>query len=243
MTFLVPVYKGKGMNEGEMGPRIAAQFPDSTVITVYNGVTADEVPELPSPYKPVWSSPGLRSALEAGYAAYTKDGTTQPLVRTDSDEHPIERFEELADEAFQTNHLVVGNLTYGERPDLMPTGSADEAAQRIWEVMYGQATCDRAIVGCAHGLLVFPSPDVCKTILEHAKPVLEMVDLEAGQKVQWGHDGLMILAAVAAGIRVKVVPIRATEPRNRPSAKIADQFKAHYAIVKMAERLYPRVLG
>lgn len=228
------------MNPGELGPRLAERFPGSGIIAVFNGVEPQDVPELEAPFQAIWSEKGLRSVLEAGYDQYIRNGDG-PLVRTDSDEHPMDCFEGLAKRAVETDGLVVGNLVYYD--ETMPPQSLDALAQLIWGEMYGQASRGKAPVGNAHGLLVFSSPAVCQRVLEAAKPILARADEANGGPVQWGHDGLMILAAVVAGIQVEVFPIMGTEVRNRNVAKIFDQFKRHFSIVEAAIRTYPDQLG
>lgn len=241
VSFVVPVFRGAGMGEGELGHRLASEYPDSTIIAVYNGLPAEETPNLPAPFWPVWSQAGLRSALEVGYQAYVNQGKEQPLIRSDSDEHPSDRFGELAELALQTNGLVVGDLIYSD--ELMPPETPEHLAYQIWQVMYGEVTRGAATVGNAHGLLILPSPAICRKLLETARPILDRADRQAGEPVQWGHDGVMIMAAVAAGVPLSVIPIQAREIRNRTENKILAQFRRHFLIARMAASVYPDRLG
>ncbi|HSX42274.1 MAG TPA: hypothetical protein VLE93_02905 [Candidatus Saccharimonadales bacterium] len=229
------------MEEGGLCRRLASQFPSSRIIAVYNGVETEAVPNQESPFFPTWSQPGLREALVSGYNTYVHGGYNGPLVRTDSDEHPPAEFPRLVQHAKEINGLVIGDLRYDE--DLMATESPDGLAQQIWLEMYGQATRGKAPVGNAHGLQVFASPSVCHEVLLAAWSILKAADTSALERIQWGFDGILILAAVAAGVPLEIVPIAGTSERNRSTAKIMDQYKKHSLVLRAAAQIYPDQLG
>ena len=216
---------------------------DFTFMPIVNGGTLSEmesVVNLLSPaFHPIISeSKGLTQVLLDGYrklvSLHADHGAihdTSMIVRMDTNEHPIELITALVE-------LSRGNLAiYGRKLD-GENASVEEinANNFLWPKTYEAFTNERLSLSNTHGFQAF---DV-KT-LENILPVVEKIIFETeaiiGEKLSWGMDAIMALAAVSQRLYSGQFFYYINEMRSRPKEKIDEQFRNHINLLIVARKI------
>lgn len=187
---------------------------------------------------------GLAGALRAGYdTAVLCGGSEETIVRLDTAEHPICKIRDLC-RALEEKRadMVIGDLDFSHSSNGLIYGSADEVMHRdVFPELYGQTSGGKLRLSCAHGFQLFRGKNVLRCVLDKAMLIHAEVERARGEEVSWGFDGMIALGAIAAGLNVKVVPVPAMSPRNRPREKIAKQFADALSVCRAFDKL--KLLG
>lgn len=243
VVVMFPDYRGEG-SLGGFGGRILTVMPNAIVVPVLNGLPREELRVISSRVSSLLCRPivaesaeGLLSTLVQGYReVLTQYGEEATVVRLDTAEHPIASIPGLVQKALDTKGMVIGDLVFG--PETLRSESIDEFAHlNLFPELYRQATGGRLSISCAHGFQVF-APLVLPVILPTALKIIELVKAKATGKVEWGFDGAMALGAIAAGVPVSVEGVPATTLRDRPGAKVANQFANALQMCLAARQVY-----
>ncbi|MBP6879338.1 MAG: hypothetical protein KBF62_03145 [Candidatus Pacebacteria bacterium] len=216
---------------------------DFTFMPIVNGGTLSEmesVVNLLSPaFHPIISeSKGLTQVLLDGYrklvSLHADHGAmhdTSMIVRMDTNEHPIDLITTLVE-------LSGGNLViYGRKLD-KENASAEEihANNFLWPKIYEAFTNERLRLSNTHGFQAF-NMDTLENILPVAEKIISETEEMIGEKLSWGMDAIMALAAVSQRLYSGQFIYHTKEVRNRPKEKIEEQFINHVNLLITARKI------
>lgn len=240
---MYPDFKGEGTISGFPGrirKALHEAARDAIIIPIFNGLSKSELEQLvQQPHgmdveRVGCEQKGLTSTLMRGYQYCLEQHPNSTIVRLDTAEHNPDYILQLARSAQEESALIVGDLSF-EKGKLVEN-SADELIHLgIFPQLYEQFCGVR--VSCAHGYQAVNSK-VIKPVYEGAIRIVQEVTSEIGQTPRGGFDGAMILSASYQNIPVIISKVPAETVRNRPTAKIMDQFGKHLRMCRAAERIF-----
>lgn len=244
LVIMFPDLGGEG-SLGTFGHQLVERYGESEavhLVPVINGVSdADDRNRIVTGISPLFepaittAGEGLVSALVAGYQHVLANYPDAAIVRLDTDEHPIALVPTLVQWAHECHGMAIGNLRV--TPELLISGSADALFHAACPVLYGTASHRALPLSGVHGFQAF-APGACADVLEAALLMVERANRDGGPPLQWGLDGAMAMGAVAIGTPVYIANILATQPRQRPAEKVADQLNDFIRTVLAALDLY-----
>lgn len=229
LVVLFPDLQGKG-SFGDFGRNLKRlNLPEDTVfIPILNGDTRKNLILMQNQardngFMPVVSlEKGLLPTLVAGYRTIISRYPLSIVVRIDTAEHDLSFIERLAEEASESNGMVIGDLEFS--PKTLIEGTPDWFIHlKVFPLMYGQFSEGKLPLSCAHGFNAF-APGVISGIFDRTIEIIRAAEQEFSSSLPWGFDAAIALAAYQSGVPIKIVYVPAQSVRNRDPEKIAAQF-------------------
>ena len=240
---MFPDYKGEG-SAGGFIEKILGVVPDAIVVPVLNGLTARGMDFISLEAERVEhcetvmavSAKGLLSTLSMGYDTILDwYGDDVVVVRLDTAEHPVSAIPLLVRKAVEIQGMVIGDLTFGE--ETLRSESIDEFAHRdSFPELWRQYTGGRLALSGAYGFQVF-APGVLRNVYRFAQDIVREARTMTAEEIEWGFDGAMALSAIGFEPPVVVEGVPAVTLRDRPRAKVAQQFARALLMCRAAESL------
>lgn len=225
-TVIYPDLLGRGTVAG-FGDELRAAFPNADLVVVISGTSCFEGPPTTPGLTVIEAPLGLDSALRTGMRRVL--GTSRPVVRLDTAEHPLSAVPLLLDALAAGADLAVGDLEF-DATTLLP-GTADELHNAyVVPTLTGWVTSGRLRLSGAHGLLAF-HPGQLPALLKETELLLDVAAARAGRALSWAFDSAAVLAADALGLSARRVPVPAVQLRDRPSSRCADQLNDLLAVI------------
>lgn len=217
-----PDYCGRAVANGFAG-EVATAAPGALVVAVANGPHGPYPPAVEQPgLLVVQSRPTFNHAILLGLGTALDAGAGR-IVRLDTAEHPTAMLGQMFTDLGSAD-VVVADLTFDQAT--MRPGSADDYHNHfVMPVVHGAATGGKLALSGAHGYMAFTG-EALTELLPAARAAVARsaaTGLTGGREAFWGVDAILFTLAHRAGMDVRVRHVPASEMRDRPAAKCAEQ--------------------
>lgn len=242
MSFVILFPDFKAANgRSAFGTSLKRLYPQAHIVPVLNGINLDELQrvaqEISTDYEPVVSEgEGVVAVLRDGYRYVLQYYPDLPVVRLDTDEHPIEKIPDLLACAEKARGMCVGDLEFSDTT--LRSGSVDEFINlNLFPHLFRHFTGGKLELSGAYGFQAFAA-GALKTIFEAAEKIIKEAAAEANHPLKWGFEAAMILGALSQNVPVVIEKIPAESLRDRPTLKISQQIADTLAVFCAANRLF-----